>query len=52
MQKIILDLGRDSSDTDEEYDAFMKRYEAYAHNDPQYHEWVRVLLEMAAQAIQ
>jgi len=45
MQLHLLRLGHLSSDTHEEFETFRKRFEAYAQNDPQYHEWVQRLME-------
>lgn len=48
MQLQLLRMGHNSSDTNERFETFRKRFEAYAQNDPQYHAWVQGLIETDA----
>jgi hypothetical protein len=41
MQFQLIRMGHISSDSNEEFETFLKRFEAYAQNDPQYHAWAR-----------
>jgi len=49
IQGVLVNFARNSSESDSEFDAFMKRFASKAKNDPKYIEWGLKLMQSTSQ---